>query len=145
MINHSIEINRRPEDVFAYLDQLEKHGEWQSQIVRVKLETEGPTRVGSRAAETRRIGGREQTVTYEIIEHDPPRTFAFRGIDGPLRPIGKGTIEAIGDGSSSRVSLEFDFETHGFGKLIGPLARRQARKQIAEDQRQLKQRLESGT
>ena len=33
MITHSIDIDRRAEDVFAYLDQLERHGEWQRQIV----------------------------------------------------------------------------------------------------------------
>src|SRR5207302_1599523 len=32
-ITESVEIARRPEDVFAYLDQLGRHGEWQEQIV----------------------------------------------------------------------------------------------------------------
>ncbi|MBV9310523.1 MAG: SRPBCC family protein [Solirubrobacterales bacterium] len=142
MITDSIEINRSPQDVFDYLDQLDRHGEWQSQIVSVELETDGPTRVGSRAAETRKMGGREQRLRYEVTEHDPPRRFDFRGIDGPLRPVGKGTIEPIGDGSSSRFTLEFEFEGHGFGKLLAPFALRQARKQIAQDHQQLKQRLE---
>jgi uncharacterized membrane protein len=142
MITDSVEINRSPEDVFAYLDELDRHGEWQSQIISVDMETEGPTRVGTRAAETRKVGGREQELRYEITEHDPPRSFAFRGLDGPLRPIGKGTVEPLGDGSSSRFQLEFAFEGHGFGKLLAPLAMRQARKQIAQDHQQLKQRLE---
>jgi hypothetical protein len=30
LIKHSIEIDRRPEDVFAYLEELDRHGEWQS-------------------------------------------------------------------------------------------------------------------
>jgi uncharacterized membrane protein len=142
MITDSVEINRSPEDVFAYLDQLDRHGEWQDQIVNVEMETDEPTRVGTRAAETRKIGGREQKMRYEITEHDPPRQFAFRGLDGPLRPIGNGTIEPLGDGSGSRFTLEFGFEGHGFGKLLAPFALRQARKQIARDHEQLKQRLE---
>src|SRR5438105_4132781 len=43
MITSSIEIARRPEEVFAYLDELDKHGEWQEAIVSVRKETEGPT------------------------------------------------------------------------------------------------------
>ena len=45
-IVESIEINRSPEDVFAYVDDLGKHGEWQEQIVSTHVETDGPTRVG---------------------------------------------------------------------------------------------------
>ena len=143
-IRESIEISRRPEDVFAYLDDLSRHGEWQEQIVTVRVETEGPTRVGTRATETRKIGGREQTMTYEITQHDPPREFAFRGLDGPIRPIGRGTVEPVGDGSRSRVSIELELTGHGLGKLLLPLARSQARKQIPKDQQRLKERLESG-
>ena len=144
MITYSIEINRRPEDVFAYLDQPERHGEWQSQIVSARVETDGPVRVGTRVHETRRIGGREQDTSYEITEHDPPRTSSFRGVAGPVRPVGTVKIEPAGDGSRSRLTLEFDLVGHGFGKLIAPLARRQAGKSIAESHEQLKARLEAG-
>ena len=41
----SIEINRSPEDVFAYFADLGQHGEWQEQIVSVHVDTDGPTRV----------------------------------------------------------------------------------------------------
>ena len=91
------------------------------------------------------MGKREQTFTYEVTEHEPPRTFAFHGLDGPLRPAGKGTIVPIGDGSSSRFTLEFDFEGHGLlGKVLKPIAAGQARKQIPKDHERLKELLESG-
>jgi uncharacterized membrane protein len=145
VITETVEINRRPDEVFAYLDELTRHGEWQQSIVRVQVTGDGPTRVGSRATETRKVGGREQTMTYEITEHNPPRSFAFRGIDGPIRPVGRGTVEAAGDGSRSRVTIELDFEGHGFGKVLRPMVVRQARKQVPQDHQRLKQRLESGT
>lgn len=141
-IKKTVEIARRPEEVFAYLDDLARHGEWQAQLVSVHVDTDGPTRVGTKATETRRMGRREQTGTFEITEHDPPRSFAFRGLDGPIRPVGKGTVEPAGDGS--RVTIELDFEGHGLGKLLLPLVRSQARKQIPKDHGRLKERLESG-
>ena len=144
MITHSIEINRRPEDVLAYFDDVERHGEWQSQITSTRLETEGPVRVGTRVRETRKIGGREQDTSYEITEHDPPRKTAFRGIAGPVRPVGTLTVNPAGDGSKASVVIEFDLVGHGWGKLIAPLARLQARKTIEENQAQLKARLEAG-
>jgi uncharacterized membrane protein len=143
-IKESIEVDRRPEDVFAYIDQLDRHGEWQGQIVSVKLETEGPTRVGSRATDTRKVPGGPREFTYEITEHDPPRKASFRVLNGPIRPFGTVTVEPIADGSRSRVTLMLDFEGRGFGKLLLPLVRMDAKKHVPEDQRRLKERLEAG-
>ena len=107
----SVEIAKSPQEVFAYLDDLKRHGEWQGQIV----------------------------------EHDPPRKVSFRGIDGPVRPVGTVTVEPLDDGARSRVTLELDFEGHGVGKLLAPLARRDASQRVPEDQARLKERLEGGT
>jgi uncharacterized membrane protein len=143
-IVQSIEINRSAEDVFAYLDDLARHGEWQSQIVSTTVETEGPTRVGTRATDVRQVPGGKQAVSYEITEHDPPRRASFRGVNGPVRPVGTVTVEPTGEGRS-QVTLELDLQGHGFlGLIVGPLARSQARKQVPEDQKRLKEKLESG-
>ncbi len=140
----SIEIARSPEEIFAYLDQLERHGEWQTQIVSVTRETEGPTGVGTRATDVRKTPAGKQSVTYEITEHDPPRKVSFRGTNGPIRPVGTVTVEAVGEGRS-RVTLELELRGHGLlGALIAPLAQRDARKHVPKDQQRLKERLESG-
>ena len=143
-ITESVEIARSPDDVFAYLDDLARHGEWQESIKSARVDTEGPTRVGTRATETRRMGKREQAVTYEITQRDPPRSFAFRGVDGPIRVAGKGSVEPVGDGTSSRVTIELDFTGHGLGKLLVPLARKQAAKEVPKSQQKLKCILETG-
>ena len=65
-INGSIEISRPPQDVFDYVGDLSKHTEWQSGLESVQVETEGPTRVGTRAQETRHLPGGNQTYHYEI-------------------------------------------------------------------------------
>jgi uncharacterized membrane protein len=144
-IVESIEIAKPPEEVFAYLDDLSRHGDWQGQIVSVEVLTEGPTRVGTRAAEVRRVPGGPRKMTYEITEHDPPRKASFRGLDGPVRPVGTVSVEPIGDGSRSRVTLRLELVGHGLaGKLFALLATSQARKQVPKDQRALKERLEQG-
>src|SRR5579863_4160217 len=106
-IVESVEIARAPEEVFAYLDDLERHGEWQSQIVESRRETAGPTGVGTRATDVRRVPGGKQSVTYEITEHDPPRRSSFTGVNGPVRPVGTVTVEPSGEGAS-KVTIELD-------------------------------------
>lgn len=143
-IVETVEIARSPQEVFAYIDQLDRHGEWQDQIVDVKVETEGPTRVGTRATDTRKVPGGPRQFTYEITEHDPPRRASFKVLNGPVRPAGTISVEPVGDGSRSRVTLQIDFTGHGMGKLLLPLVRRDASKQVPKDQARLKERLESG-
>jgi Polyketide cyclase / dehydrase and lipid transport len=142
-IKESIEIARCPEDVFAYLDDLSRHGEWQERVVSVRVHGTGPTAVGSRATETRRICGHDHRLTYTITKHSPPWSFEFRGVDGPVRPFGKRTVEPLDGGVRSRVAIELDFLGQGLGKLLVPLARRHARKQVPKGERRLKERLEN--
>jgi len=138
----SIEINRSPEDVFAYFDDLGKHGEWQQQIVSVQVETDGPTRVGTRATDKRRLPGGTRDISYEITEHDPPHRTSFRGVNGPIRPLGTVTVEPLDGGKRSKLTLEFELKGHGVGVLFAPLARANARKEIPTSHQRLKEVLE---
>jgi uncharacterized membrane protein len=142
VIISSIEIDRPQQEVFGYLDELDKHSEWQGDLISSRVETEGPTRVGTRASNTRKVPGGPQTMVYEITEHDPPRKSSWRVLDGPVRAVGSMIVEPIGDGTRSRVTAEFDLEGHGIGIFIAPLARMFARKQLPKDQAKLKAILE---
>src|SRR5215210_3136497 len=102
-IVESVEIRRRPEEVFPYVTDPSHLTEWQESLVSAGLEGAGPPDVGSRMTQTRRIGPTERTMTMEVTEYEPPRRGAFRGIDGPVRAIGKGTVEPLGEGEGSRL------------------------------------------
>jgi len=146
MIKSTVEISRPPDEVFAYLDQLERHGEWQSAIQSVKVQTEGPTKVGSRATERRKVPGGARDFTYEITEHDPPWKASFKGLDGSIRPKGTVRIAPLDGKTRSRLTLELELEPVTFGgKLMAPLARRDAARRVPKDQAKLKQILESGS
>jgi uncharacterized protein YndB with AHSA1/START domain len=144
-IRESVEINRPPEEVFAYLDDVERHGEWQEDIVGVERVTNGPTRQGTRVRETRHVPGGNRSMTYEVTEHDPPRRSSFRVLDGPIRAVGTISVEPAGNGTKSLVTIVMDFEGHGIGgKLLLPVARSQARKRVPESQSKMKEVLERG-
>lgn len=145
-IVESVDINRRPEDVFAYVDDLSRHHEWDDQIVSTSVETDGPTRVGTRATDTRKVPMGKQEIAYEITEHDAPRRAAFRGVRGPVRANGVMTVEPLDDGARSRVTIDLELEGHGLvGKLLAPIANRDARKNVPKSQAKLKEQLESST
>jgi len=144
-IVESIDISRRPGDVFAYAADFSHFPEWQGGVVSARREGDGPLAVGSRAIVTRQAGRRELARTEEITELNPPRTWAVHGGGGPLIAIAKVTIEPLDAGQRSRVTIALDFKAHGIGRLLLPLViRRQARKQLPENQQRLKEVLEQG-
>jgi uncharacterized membrane protein len=143
VITDSIEIDRSAAEVFAYLDQLDRHSEWQRSLVSAKVETEGPTRVGTRVLERRNVPGGARDIPYEVTAHEPPRTASWHGTAGPVRPVGKVTVEPLGE-SRSRMTLELELEGHGLGKLFAIIARRQAAKEVPESHQKLKELLEHG-
>jgi len=149
MIVSTVEIDRPQAEVFAYLDELDRHPEWQEDLISSKIVSDGSVGVGARATDTRRVPGGPREMTYEITEHDPPRKSSWQGLDGPVRGAGSVSVEPIGDGSRSRVTLELDLKGHGLGLLIAPFARRQAARQIPKSQAKLKEilerRVESGS
>jgi uncharacterized protein YndB with AHSA1/START domain len=133
----TIEIDRAPGDVFAYLTDPARFPRWQRDVVSVRVE-------GSRFTTTRRIGRAERTMTQEITENSPPHRWAARGVGGPVRPNALVTVEPVGGGTRSRVTFALDFEAHGIGVPLLPLVRRQTRRGAPVSYRNLKRLLESG-
>jgi uncharacterized protein YndB with AHSA1/START domain len=142
-IVNSIEISRRPEDVFAYVTDPSHLSDWQESVVSVR--GDGPFTKGSKVVVTRRVGRMERPMTNEVTELTPPVTWSIRGVDGPIRGNVKGTVEPLEEGKRSRVTIALDFEGHGIGKVLLPLVvRRQAEKEMPRNLQRLKERLESG-
>ena len=142
MIISTIEIDRPQAEVFAYLNELDRHPEWQEDLISSKIVSEGPVGLGARATDKRKVPGGPREMTYEVTQYDPPRKSSWQGLDGPVRGVGSVSVEPIGDGSRSRVTLELDLKGHGIGLLIAPFARRQAARQIPKSQAKLKEVLE---
>jgi phosphoglycolate phosphatase-like HAD superfamily hydrolase len=141
-IREWFEVSLRPEEVFVYLDDLSRHGEWQARVCEIHVDRVGPTTVGTRVTEKRRLAGLTHRLTYEIVEHSPPSGFAFRGVSGRVRPVGRRVIEPLDGGNRTRVTIEIDFEGKGIGKLLVPVVRTWAAGEIRRSQRRLKEVLE---
>jgi uncharacterized protein YndB with AHSA1/START domain len=139
----TIEVERAPEEVFAYVTDPSTMPEWQAGVARGHMD--GPmTHVGSRCTTVRRIGGREREVVTEITEYDPPHRWADRGISGPIRAIVAVTVEPLADRSRSRLTIDVDFTGHGIGRLLVPLVvRRQAAREMPGNMERLKRRLDA--
>ncbi len=146
VLTTSIDISRRPEEVFAYVTDPSKFAEWQANVTGGHMEGSGPPQTGSRCVSIRRIGFAKRAVTSEITHVDPPHWWGVRGIDGPIRAIVDVTVDPTGDGQASRLTIDIDFQGHGIGKLLVPLAiRPQARSEMPANVKRLKHLVEKRT
>jgi hypothetical protein len=126
-----------PGEVFPYVTDPSRFGEWQAGVV--SGHTDGEPAVGTRCTTTRRLGGSERTSISEI---SPPTSWAIRGVDGPIRAAVRVSVEPRENGGHSHVTISLDFSGHGIGKMLLPMVVSQARKEVPQSCQKLKQRLE---
>ena len=142
----SAEIGRPAAEVFAYATDPARFSEWQKGVVDGHMDglangNQTPA-VGARCVTTRRIGGANRPSTAELVHIDPPKTWAVRGTDGPIRAAVDVLVESLTD-SRSRLTISVDFTGHGIGKILVPLmVRREARKEMPGNMAALRQRME---
>jgi hypothetical protein len=143
-IVQSIEIARRPEDVFAYATDFSRFPEWQDSVLSIRPQDSAPPAVGARAAVARRVGPRKLLTTEEIQQLNPPRAWTARGVGGlPVTTIATGTIEPLDDTKRSRVTIALECHASGIEKLpVALVIRRQAQKQLQRNTEKLKQQVE---
>ena len=137
----TIEIARTPDEVFAYLTDVENLTVWQSGVRAAEIEGGGEPRAGARIYESRQLLGRELHTTLEIAEYAPPRLFVLRALDGPVPFTVRHELEADGEGTLLTVVGEGDAGLLP-GFAAGLMVRR-AEKQFRKDFECLKHLLES--
>jgi uncharacterized protein YndB with AHSA1/START domain len=137
-----IEVERKPDEVFAYVTDPNHFTEWQANVTGGHLEGGEPV-VGAKCLTRRKIGGRERDVTSRLTEFDPPRAWAVHGDEGPIRSTVRVSVEPIAGRDASTVTIDLDFQGHGIGKLIVPLmVIPQSRKEMVKNMARLKANLE---
>jgi uncharacterized protein YndB with AHSA1/START domain len=146
LVVSAIEIARPPDEVYSYVTDPSRFVTWQDNIVSGQMDGDQPPGVGAKCITTRRIAFAERRITSEITAINPPRSWAIRGIDGPIRAIVQVTVDPLNGSTRSRVTIALDFEGHGIGRLLVPLfVRREARREMPMNMKRLKERLESRT
>lgn len=140
----SIEISRRPEDVFTYLLEPLYYPEWDSSVVSAHREDPSPLTVGSKTTVLHRMGPWKVPTTEELVELNPPREFTNRGVSGPLAGVSRCTVEPLNGGRRSRLTIALEIEARGLGKLLLPLARSRARRALPQQLEKMKAILDKG-
>ena len=105
--NYHVGINAEPEQVFSYVADLTRHGEW-SEYLKVESVSEGPIAVGSQYHSTDRIMGKQVENDVRVIEYEPSTLLCFTASDGKQEFLQELTFSSANGGTllERRVSSE---------------------------------------
>ena len=142
-VEESVEINRPPEEVFAYVANRENLPEWSAPIQEVRKETQGLLmEEGARFTTVAKFLGRRFETPFEVIVHDPPQRHTDRSTGGPFPQEFTHIFEEV-EGGRTRLTEVTDAEPGGFFRLAGPLLEIAGRRQFRADLETLKDLLEA--
>lgn len=137
-----VDVARPVQEVFAYVTDLERLGEWQPNVVSVTKETEEPMAQGTRLREVRRGPfGRKVEAIVEVAAYEPNRRFDLRIVSGPL-PI-DGSHEFHEADGGTRIDFVAQGQPGGALRLAEPLLARVLKRQFGGYYERLKDVLES--
>jgi hypothetical protein len=105
VMEESIEIDARPEEVYALVCAMDRHGEWSTENCggywrKGPDGVPGTGKIGDQFVGINRQGEREWKAPVEIVEADPPRSWAFvtGGLDLNIA-LWKYIVEPSGSGT----------------------------------------------
>jgi hypothetical protein len=109
-VHESVIIQRRPEDVFAFLEVRSNDADWMASVVTSEWLVSGggePAErigIGRRGRMVMRILGRDAEFIDEVSEYEPGRRIAHRTVSGPM-PLNTACICELAEGGACRATV----------------------------------------
>jgi uncharacterized membrane protein len=142
-VEQSVNINLAPEEIFAYMSNLENLAYWSSVVISARKISSDETLIGTTVHCTIRILGKWFDTTYEIIECVPNRYLTIKSITGIAPSFVCYRYEPV-LGSATKVSMEQIIHfTGGFLGFTEKVVKSTIRRQLAYDLLTLKDLLEA--
>lgn len=136
----TIDIERTPEDVFAFLSDLDNAPLWTVDLIEVRHN--GPLHLGARGVDVRLVNKKPTEMPWEVVGFDPPHILAL-SYSEPLPATATFTMETIPGGT--RVTCDTTLTLKGAYRLMAPLIAKEARTTDEEQFRRAKAILEGRT
>jgi uncharacterized membrane protein len=112
---HSVTIDKPVDEVFAFFTDVSNEPQWRDQVKEIRAE--GPPAVGTRIHHVvKGPGGMGIPADIEVTAYEPTSVYGFRGVAGPVRPVGE--FRFTGDEARTTVSFSIGVELTGVKKAL---------------------------
>ncbi|HSK94730.1 MAG TPA: SRPBCC family protein [Candidatus Angelobacter sp.] len=131
-----------PDEVFAYLSDLDTLAEWQSGVTAAHRTSGGPMRTGATAEVTREMMGQRITAPLLVTAYEPPRRL---GIASKVSGVEADALLELADadhGAATDLSFAMEIRGSGMTKFMEPMIAGAARGDIETSLERLRSRFE---
>jgi uncharacterized protein YndB with AHSA1/START domain len=141
-VERSATIDQPVDRVFDYVSTPENDPTWVPTSLRHEMLSPAPMRVGSITEEDVWFLGRRMRYAWEIIQYEPPSTFALRSISGPIPATIRVLLEPL-DGARTNVIIVGEVHLRGIYKPMELVMKWVAQRRFETQLRTLKNLLGS--
>ena len=141
-LEESVEIDRPLEEVFTYVSDVGNYPQWMAHVLEVRKHTPGPPQQRDGFVVAIKSVGRRFETPYERTSYEPDRRYTDRAVGGPIpnQWWHSGFQEVPG---GTRFTRAVDVESGGLLKLLEPIQKRAATRQLRKDLQTLKHVVEA--
>jgi len=141
-VEESIEINRPLQEVFNYVSDVGNYPTWMAHALDVRKDTAGPPQQSDRFTLAIKSLGRRFETPYERTYYEANRQYTDRAVGGPVpNQRWECTFQEVPGGT--RLTRAVEAEMRGILKLLEPIQKRAAERQLTKDLKTLKDVLEA--
>lgn len=136
-VEESVEIDRPLQEVFNYVSDVGNYPEWMAHALEVRKDTAGPPQQSDSFVVAIKSVGRRFETPYERTSYEADRRYTDRAVGGPI-PNQQWHSDFQEVPGGTRFTRAVDVESGGLLKLLQPLQKRAAERQLRKDLKTLK-------
>lgn len=139
-IEHTVDIHRPVDEVFAFVTDVDNLPRWQSGLLEVRKQADA-TGLGARHVEVRSMLGKHVEQTLEVTAFEPGARLDLAVVEGPMQLTVRHTFSTVDGGT--RIAVVGEGDPGPLFALAGPFIGRTVKKHIQADFGRLKALLET--
>lgn len=129
-VEDSASIPAPPDEVFAYLADLDNVSEWQGGVTSARRTSDGPIGVGTTALVTRELMGQRIEAPLTLNEYEPPRRLGIGSEVSGIRVQAALDLAPSGDGQATDLAFAMEIRGSGFSSFMESMVASAAREEI---------------
>jgi uncharacterized protein YndB with AHSA1/START domain len=133
-----------PEDLFAYLADLDNVAEWQGGVTSARRTSDGPMGIGATATVVRDLMGQHIEAPLTVNAYDPPRRLGIGSEVSGVRVQAELDLAPADEGRATDLVFGMEIRASGFTSFMEPMIASAAKGEVSASLERVQARFDPG-
>ena len=139
-VERTARLSASPDDVFAYVANLDNLPEWQGGVTQANRTSDGPMRAGATAEVTRQVMNQRIVAPLLVTAYDPPRRLGIASKVSGVEADATLELAPADDGAATDLAFAMEIRGSGLTAFMEPMIAGAARGDIEASLARLQER-----